>query len=532
MFRLLCCAGGCVFNVHWLTVSLLVGVVMSASAQDLRISPAYAVSSKKIEILIEGSSGSGVSGDPVHAQDGPRLTLMEDGKPSSKASEFKTFRATDRGMALVFALDLSGSMKGRPLEAMKTGLMAFIQEASPRDRMALVTFADDIRVDVPFDATSGELERGIQNLTTRGRITELYMGLYKCLELLRAPDLPDRRRLVVITDGKDEGVAYALGDVIDQAKRQGVPVDTIGLTQIDPKYLSICNRLSDLTAGNYINAANLGDLEGILQRASQGLQNSPVAIFSPMFIKPDGTEHRIGVRFDKQGVVLAGEAKLMFPRQSEANAPSAWPKVFRNPYFLGGLALVILLLAAGGIVFARRRRTRLEAEKAAVATAEGLARLREEYAAREVRLKVEQSVPAPESQAIPGVREPQSAPAAKGGRKTVFQSEFRCEAPSIGRPAILLRVDSGDAQGQVFSVETDPCWIGSEEDASVRISLDAFMSGFHAYIRWQGGLLYLFDNQSTNGTFKNDQRLGETSVVIYPGDRIRTGQTLFSVLPA
>jgi len=504
---------------------------MSASAQDLRVSPAYAVASKKIEILIEGSSGSGVSGDPVHAQDGPRLTLMEDGKPSSKASEFKTFRATDRGMALVFALDLSGSMKGRPLEAMKTGLIAFIQEASPRDRMALVTFADDIRVDVPFDATSGELERGIQNLTTRGRITELYKGLYKCLELLRAPDLPERRRLVVITDGKDEGVAYALEDVLNQAKRQGVQVDTIGVTQIDPKYLSICNRLSDLTAGNYVNATDLGELEGILRSASQKLQNSPVAIFVPMFTKPDGVEHRIGVRFDRHGVELEGEAKIRFPRLPEGKGSPARYRVLGNPYFLGGGALVILLAGVGGFLMVRRRKTRLAAELVAV-TAEGLARLRKEQEACEALRMAESLVPATGEPAPPVSRKAQGAPVVRGNRKTVFQSEFRCEAPSIGQPSIQLRVDSGDAPGQLFSVDCDPCWIGSEEGVAVRIPEDAFVSGFHAYIRWQGGLLYLFDNQSTNGTFKNDQRVGDTSVVICPGDRLRTGQTVFTVLSA
>ena len=514
----------------WPLLALVLAFALSAPAQELRVLPAYVAKTNKVEMLIENTSGSASARDPIRAQDGPNLTVLEDGQAGATLTEFKTFRASNRGMALVIALDVSGTMKGKPLDAMKAGLITFLRETSTQDRLCLVTFADDIQVNVPFGSTSGDMERGIQKLAPRGKITELYKGLYKCMELLRAPGLPERRRLLVITDGKDEGVAYSLEDVLSQAKRQGTPVDTVGITQIDPKYLSICERLSDITGGTYANAQNLGDLDGILRRLSQGFQTSPVAVFTPSLIKLDGADHRIGVRFDKQGTRLSGEAKLSFPREAETKRTPAWKAALKNPFLLGGL-LVVFLLAVGLVIYAlRRKRARLAAEAAAVATAQGLARLRAEHEARETIRKAEQAAAEVGAQ-VPEVSvamRDTSAP--RKNRKTAFQSEFRCDAPAPGHPAILLRVETGGALGQVFSVESDPCWIGSEEGAAIRISQDDFMSGFHAYIRWQGGLLYLFDNQSTNGTFKNDQKVGENSVVISPGDRIRTGQTSFSLL--
>jgi len=508
-------------------------MLLPAAADGLRISPVYLPDSKKLEVLVESNGGPAASRVLLKTNDAPNLTLVEDGKPTVNATEFKSFRETRRGMAIVLAVDVSGTMKGQPLEALKKGVSAFLRGVAPQDKVAVVTFANETRVDADFGSSPGTLLQAANRLAPRGNITELNKSLVKCIEMMALSSLPRRKHLVVLTDGKDEGAAYVLDDAINAAKAKGVSVDTIGVTQVDPKYLSVCERLSELTGGTYFHATGLNEIESQMKQLVEALEASPVAVFAPSHLQADGDSHRIGVRFKAADLVLTGEIDTVLPKGPEAKDSSLWSKALLHPYLLGGAGLFLVAVIILAVVLRRRRTARLAAEAAAEALAQAEAaaameRLRLAQEASEAAAPAATGDPAGTSLAE-GPVAPQSG--ARGGRKTAFQSEFRCAAPAPGRPAAFLRAESGPIQGRVLAIEQDPCWIGSEAAATFSIPQDSFISGFHAYIRWQAGMLYLFDSNSTNGTFKNGQRLAGTSVVISPGDRIRTGHSEFSIMP-
>lgn len=494
--------------------------------QDLRIAPAFVPGKPDhVEVLVENLRGSAQARTPIRTQDASSLTLVEDGSPTVTATGMKNFRSTERGMAIVIAVDVSGTMAAG-LPAMKRALHAFVRECNAHDRVALITFADDVRVDAPFDRGLAEVERAIDRIAPRGKITELYKALFKGLELLDTPKLPERRRMVILTDGKDEGVGYTLEDVLNKAKQIGFPVDATGVSQIDPKYLSVCERLADLTGGIYSHAKEPIDLERLLRQEALTLQSSPVVVFVPKAISTDGKTHRIGVQFKVEGGTLGGEKQLLLPPPSE----EGWRRWLNDPWVLagggGGLLLVVALLFWWR---GRRRKARREAEAAIAAIAAMPDQLDPHMAGNPL-------YGGQDSQRFPTQAEGDSATLAEGStanrtpRRTVFQSEFRCDPPRPGHPAVLLKAETGPVQGRTYSVETDPCWIGAEVEATISIPQDDFLSGFHAYLRFQGGMLYLFDEHSSNGTFKNEIRLTGSSVTIAPGDRIKTGRTVFLVV--
>jgi pSer/pThr/pTyr-binding forkhead associated (FHA) protein len=66
----------------------------------------------------------------------------------------------------------------------------------------------------------------------------------------------------------------------------------------------------------------------------------------------------------------------------------------------------------------------------------------------------------------------------------------------------------------------------------LRISEDDSVSGEHAYLRYEKGGLFLFDQGSRNGTFLNEQRVTGTPFMVRHGDRIRLGESLFEVAGA
>lgn len=121
--------------------------------------------------------------------------------------------------AMMFALDLSYSMDfGNPgadslLKTCKTSLASILMEhVQIRDRAGLVTFADDVKVDIPLQLAGGEdsperklmLDK-VKSLRTRG-MTAFYEAVAKGAELLQtqlADEPMTPKWLVALTDGAD-----------------------------------------------------------------------------------------------------------------------------------------------------------------------------------------------------------------------------------------------------------------------------------------------------------------------------------------
>lgn len=329
----------------------------TGASGDFRIGPFYAEKFPVLDVVVESASA-------INAQN---LTLIEDGQATVAASSVRPFKDTGRGMAVVLALDVSGTMAGQPINDMKRALSAFLNQAGAQDRVAIVTFADDVRVDAKFGSSPEQLKAAVNGLAARGKITELYKGLRQALALFDDTSLPERKRLIVISDGWDEGVAYKLEDVIEEAQRRNVPVDAVGLTKVDPKYLSNLNRLADKTGGTYQRAGDSEKLEGIFRQGIEQLQSTPVATFTASKLQADGQEHRLGVRVDANGRLATAETRLILNKATAASvAPVAIPQpsgvtggvkglISRLPKWVwavavGGLIAIILL-----VVWLKRR---------------------------------------------------------------------------------------------------------------------------------------------------------------------------------
>lgn len=112
-------------------------------------------------------------------------------------------------------------------------------------------------------------------------------------------------------------------------------------------------------------------------------------------------------------------------------------------------------------------------------------------------------------------------------RATVVRGDF--VQPRQGSPAATLIGIGGTVRGQRFSVDKSHYRMGRSSNNDLRISADDSVSGDHAYLRYEKGVLFLFDQGSLNGTFLNDQRITETPLAVRPGDRIRLGGSVFEV---
>ncbi len=101
--------------------------------------------------------------------------------------------------------------------------------------------------------------------------------------------------------------------------------------------------------------------------------------------------------------------------------------------------------------------------------------------------------------------------------------------PAPGRPAAILFKDGGGHRDTRFPIEKSKVQIGTEDENDLVIRGDAYVSRKHANIRFQEGCLYLKDLGSSNGTFRNGTRVGQSVVMLAPGDLIRFGRTTYEL---
>lgn len=94
--------------------------------------------------------------------------------------------------------------------------------------------------------------------------------------------------------------------------------------------------------------------------------------------------------------------------------------------------------------------------------------------------------------------------------------------------AILIGV-SGPVEGKRFTVEKHGVRIGRNPDNDLAIPQDDFVSGSHAYLRYEKSRLLIVDRNSRNGTFVNEKQLTGAGCLLTSGDRIRIGDSTFEI---
>ena len=77
-----------------------------------------------------------------------------------------------------------------------------------------------------------------------------------------------------------------------------------------------------------------------------------------------------------------------------------------------------------------------------------------------------------------------------------------------------------------FPIASSTTNIGRSAASDIILKSDDYVSGSHAKLTRHGGLLYVEDTGSTNGTYVNDRKtVGATP--LRSGDRVRVGSTIF-----
>jgi len=179
-------------------------------------------------------------------------------------------------ISVALALDYSGSVQAAPgaIEDIEAAAKAFLEELNldnNTDEAEIIKFAKAIQVMEPFTDIKDDLTAAIDASYTGGvDETLLFDAVWQAINDT-AGRANERRAVVVISDGNDEGSTRTLAEIIDNALAHAVPLFTIGLGNVGSE--TDLRPLADESGGQFFFAPTSDDLRDIYVQISHILAN-------------------------------------------------------------------------------------------------------------------------------------------------------------------------------------------------------------------------------------------------------------------
>jgi Ca-activated chloride channel family protein len=180
----------------------------AASPFDVRT--AAGASLARVQARVTDRTGRAVTG--LTAKD---FTVTEGGVERA----VREVAPTTAPFNLVLLLDVSGSVEER-IDFIRKAALAFLSTAGPQDRIAIVSFRDDVQLVSEFTNDRGVLTERIKDIQAGGA-TSLYDALgYSLVHVLR-PLRGERTGVVVLSDGDDNRSFLSFPVIVDAVYETG-----------------------------------------------------------------------------------------------------------------------------------------------------------------------------------------------------------------------------------------------------------------------------------------------------------------------
>jgi hypothetical protein len=245
----------------------------------------------------------------------------------------RPFGQTGYGVKSILLVDLSGDIAGAPLEAVRASMAKFVNQARDQDVVEVLSYAKDTDIEIPFQANKDDLPGRLARVSSlEGEPLLLDAILNAIAHFDDTP--PACRRLVVISNGHDDGSDHSIDDVIRAALAANVPIDSIGVTRSGPGNLDALKQLSQSTGGYYAEAQSPDELPGLIDQGIRAMRAVPVVTFGTRRLPSDGLTHNLAVRWENEHLNASVAVNTPFIQSPWA----VWGWV------LGGCSAAVLLL--------------------------------------------------------------------------------------------------------------------------------------------------------------------------------------------
>lgn len=245
----------------------------------------------RVEVLVTRG------GTPVRGLGAADFELRDDGRLQALEPILEEETPVDA----ILVLDLSGSVNGPKLDALKAAGRAFLDGLHEGEQAALLAFHHEVQLLEPLTADVGAVRRALERASPRGS-TALVDAVYSALRL-RAPG-ERRTAIVVFSDGIDNLSWLPAADVVEAAGRSNATVYGVAVrAKGDPK-VPFLSDVVRATGGRLFEASSERDLRARFLDVLGDIRSRYVLSFSP----GPGTAgwHTLDVKLNRgKGNVLA-----------------------------------------------------------------------------------------------------------------------------------------------------------------------------------------------------------------------------------
>ena len=233
-------------------------------------------------------------GRPVLGLAQKDFSVTEDGVRQT-ISRFE--RVTDLPIHTAVVLDSSGSME-KSLPQARDAALGFLRDTiQPKDRAAIITFNDHPNIGVKFSNDLDTLAGGLAGLKAE-RGTSLWDTIIFTLFYFNG--VKGQRAVLLLTDGRDENSRFTFDDALDDARRSGITIYTIGLgDDIDKRKLT---KLSEETGGRAFFIKSAAELAAIYATIQEDLRSQYLVAYQSTNTSPETNFRTIDVKVDRSGV--------------------------------------------------------------------------------------------------------------------------------------------------------------------------------------------------------------------------------------
>ncbi|MBI4761746.1 MAG: VWA domain-containing protein [Chloroflexi bacterium] len=470
--------------------------------------------------------------------------VFEDGIPVMDA-QIQPARNTEIGIVALLLVDVSGSMKGTPLEQTVKAGEAFLRQLESQDQCAVMAFSTHPQLISPFTHDKTFCADALHQMQAQG-----WTALFdSAAEAVNVTGFGPRGRHVVVmlSDGRDEGGGGQIGvplsrqncaEIIAAAVGKNVPIYTIGVGQEPQLDTAAVRCLAEQSGGRYYRLENFEtdgeQLVALYQSIAQQLRNQYQFTYTSK-VPADGKKHTLRISADIGGETAVGEFTFQAPLWTPTPTPTSTPSSTATPTptltptstpsstatptptptltptptatptsIIGPLsgaagvasvsacllglvlfiAILVVAITRGGMLGSSNKREPVPATS--------------EYTSdKDMELT-----------------RPGAAPFVAG---TVALKR-------TNEPSALLVGMKGTIAGKEYPVKGETINIGRDASNQIVIN-DTTVSRHHARIRLEANEFYLFDLDSANGTQVNDQVIAKQK--LSDDDRVQFGAATF-----
>ena len=266
------------------------------------------------------------NGKPVRGLDAGDFKIFEDGV-ERPVEFFEPIKKTDDGrpLSIVFALDVSGSVTGDELIALRNALQSFVSRlADYNSYFAVMTFGMQVKTLQSFTNRPDKLEKTFGKLLREqeGLSTHAYDAVDDAVRLLKKKSpasinrKPPKRAVILITDGFPVGDTVSPRTVIERANDAETTVYSILLPSFSRLQAGKKPLLTPLEASGLLDKtggrafyANDKSFEPLFKTLAEEITASYVVAFYPKTEnRRDGKFHRVQIEVPKSFTVKQNRA--------------------------------------------------------------------------------------------------------------------------------------------------------------------------------------------------------------------------------